>query len=93
MSSQQTIMDYAALARTRWPGYEIEGQGSIAVVHHCCKHITLVGHALEARMLIAGSCGPICRKDEKGHWHGAWSLEASVTPPRRKVRFPGWKED
>ena len=82
-----------AIAR-RWPHYTVEGDGNLAVVLHCCKKITLVGFVLEARQMVANSCGVQCRTDENPKWHAAYYL--NEVPRKETYRsmkhLPGWND-
>lgn len=92
MPNEQNL-DYLSIARARWPSYTVTGAGGIAVVLHCRKLVVLVGLELEARQLVADSCGVVCRLDENRKMHaGYYLLPRKETPHRSMRRLPGWDD-
>ena len=83
-----------AIAR-RWPDYTVEGDGSLAVVLHCCRRIVLVSFVLEARQMVATKCGNACLIDDNPKWHAAFYLNEvprKEQPRRSMSRLPGWED-
>jgi len=72
----------------------VDGEGNLAVVYHCCHRIVLVGFILQAREMVAGSCGAQCRIDENPKWHAAYYLnEVPRKETHRSItRLPGWDD-
>src|SRR5260370_22757920 len=51
-----TQQDYQPIAKQRWPGYTIEGNGAIAVVLSCAGRVVLVQTPIEASVLVGQRC-------------------------------------
>lgn len=62
---------YLAIARLRFPNWDITGAGPIAVVLKCCRKMVLCTWPLQAQTVRAESCGTYCQhsKAPSENWH------------------------
>jgi hypothetical protein len=60
-----------ATAQLRWQGYEISGDGRIAVVCQCNRRVVLATTPLEAAVIQQERCGKMCSQliCPEGGWH------------------------
>lgn len=87
---------YLAIARLRWPGYQIQGAGSIAVVWECSHRVVLTMTPMEAAALAADPCCATCDHGRApgANLHHIHTLEPRQEPQRRSMsRLPGWDKD
>jgi hypothetical protein len=77
-----------ATAELRWQGYEISGDGRLAVVYECCRKVVLVQTPLEASVLQQERCGQNCsyRISPEGGWHAVKELDRP-----RPATLPVWQ--
>lgn len=87
----------AAAYSLRWPGYDVTGTGSLAVVLECCRRVMLVMMPIEAAALAAEKCCATCSHIAApgAGLHRIIELdEPRKEMPRRSMkRLPGWDED
>jgi len=59
------------IAKARWPGYQIIGDGSLAVLYHCNRRIELCTLPMLASVIVAERCGVQCNhlRNPEGGWH------------------------
>jgi hypothetical protein len=78
-------------ARKRWPGYQIIGDGSLAVIYHCARKIELCTMPMIAGVIVAESCGPFCShvRNENGGWHEVKRIE--LPRPRLIATIRDWE--
>jgi hypothetical protein len=69
-------------AALRWLGYEITGDGRIAVVYECCRKVVLVQTPLEGQVLQQERCSRICSHHivPDGAWHKVHKLDRKIEP-------------
>jgi hypothetical protein len=70
-----------ATARLRWTGYEVSGDGRLAVVYECCRKVVLVQTPIEASVLRQERCGQHC--SYKIAPEGGWHKISKLDDPRR----------
>lgn len=88
------MQSFAQIAHARFPGYEIQGDGSLAVVLACNRKVILVQTPLEANAIQTEKCGPGCSHaiDSDGGFHRVAKLEQPIQ--RRAFRLPvNWERD
>lgn len=85
----------AAYSR-RWPGYDVTGVGSLAVVFECCRRVVLVMMPIEAVALAAEKCCTTCshRAAPGAGLHRIIEIDQprKETPHRSMRRLPGWDD-
>jgi len=103
MTNQQPITSMTphsaagSTAAMRWPGYDITGAGSLAVVLECSRRVVLVQTPLEAAALASEKCCEICSHVAApgAGLHRVHKLDTPRSEPQRRSmkRLPGWIED
>lgn len=75
--------EFIDAAKQRWPGYQITGNGSLAVVYHCTHRVELVTTPIEASVIANERCGPNCShiRNPEGGWHKV----ERINPPRPRA--------
>lgn len=67
---------WKAIARLRWPDYEITGAGALAVLHECSRKVILCSLPMEAQQIAAECCGATCNLGDRFHqWHQLVELD------------------
>jgi hypothetical protein len=85
--------EYQQIAKRRWPGYTIAGDGSIAVLYHCTYRVELVTTPIEASAIVGERCGQHCghMTTPEGGWHEIEKLKLPRAPVLVTVR--DWQRD
>lgn len=80
----------------RWPGYDITGAGSVAVVLECSRRVVLVQMPLQAHALAGERCCATCSHSAApgANLHRIVEMEQprQETPRRSMRRLPGWDD-
>jgi hypothetical protein len=84
--------DYQKIAKTRWRQYAITGNGPFAVVLGCAYRVELCQTPIEASVIVAERCGPMCShiRTPEGGWHKIERIE--LPRPRALVTIRDWTD-
>ncbi len=87
---------YLDIARLRWPNYQVQGMGSVAVVIECRHQVVLVQTPLQAAALAADKCFDDCHHvvAPGANLHQVHALDQPRQEQHRSMRrLPGWDRD
>jgi hypothetical protein len=67
-------------AKLRWPGYDVSGDGRLAVVCQCNRRVVLATTPIEAHVIQQERCGKMCSQliCPEGGWHVIRKLDEST---------------
>lgn len=84
-----------ATAGLRWPGYRIEGEGTVACVLECCLTVRLVQTPMEANMVTSERCCAGCSHVHAPYagFHKQRNLDAPAVQARYDGRLAALMED